>query len=174
MSDAGYLSGMHRKLWLRLREVGVTIEMMTITETLIAEHRVFTEVFDQIESFLPKLTTLAEVKLLARLAEGMLQGHADTENNLAYAALDHVLKDKGHLDRLHQDHQEIDENLRRVQTARDFDKARRLLKSAIIASRKHFQREEQSIFPLIERVLRQDTLAELASAHFQQRLASAA
>jgi hemerythrin-like domain-containing protein len=147
--------------------------MITITDTLVAEHRVFADVFDQIESFLPKLTTLAEVKLLARLVEGMLRGHAETEKNLAYAALDHVLKDKGHIDRLHQEHHEIDASLGRAQAARNFEKARRLLKATIIASREHFKHEEQRVFPLIERVLQRDTLLELGNARLQHFVASA-
>jgi hemerythrin-like domain-containing protein len=141
--------------------------MIAITEILSAEHRVFTELFDQIEGLLPKLTTLPEVKLLTTLVEGLLQGHADAERNLAYVALDHALKDRGRLDRLHQDHEEIDASLKRAQTAHSFEEARRLLKTSISASREHFRREEGSIFPLLERVLRPETLATLGTARVQ-------
>jgi hemerythrin-like domain-containing protein len=141
--------------------------MIAITEVLSAEHRVFTELFDQIEGLLPNLTTLPEVKLLTTLVERLLQGHADAERNLAYLALDHALKDRGRLDRLHQDHEEIDASLKRAQTTRNFEEARRLLRASISTSREHFRREERSVFPLLERVLRPETLAALGTARVQ-------
>jgi hemerythrin-like domain-containing protein len=137
---------------------------MKITEILVAEHRVMLSVFDQIERTLPALTTTAETRILAQIVEGMLAGHAQAETELAYLALDHVLEDKGQLDRLHEEHQEIDASLQEVHAAGGCTEARRLLAAAIIASRKHFLFEEQWVFPLLERVLREDTLNELTSA----------
>ena len=134
---------------------------MKITEALVAEHKIFLSVFDQIESVLPSLATPSEVRTMAKIVEGLLQGHAETETNLAYLALDHVLQDKGGLQRMHQDHHEIDDRLKRVHTAGTCAQARRLLKEALLASREHFRLEERSIFPLLEKVLHKDTLSEL-------------
>lgn len=144
--------------------------MLTIIEALKVEHSVFVTVFDQIDSLLPELRTLAEVKNLAALVEGLLQGHADTEENLAYAALDHVLQDQGMLSRLYQDHQEIDGHLLKVKSARNLAAARRLLHAALLASRRHFRHEEQSIFPLIENMFQSGTLAELGRTCMDQHL----
>ena len=143
--------------------------MSSITETLIAEHGVFTDLFTHIEGLLPDLKTLAEVRLLATLVERLLQSHAEAEGNLAYLALDHVLEDKGHIDRLHQDHQEIDASLARAQTSPSLEEARRLLRTAIAASREHFRREERSVFPLLEQALEAETLAALGAARVQHR-----
>jgi hypothetical protein len=63
----------------------------------------------------------------------------------------------------------MDAGLRRVQRERDFEKARRLLKAAIVASREHFHHEEQSVFPLIESVLQPATLVQLEHARMRQR-----
>src|ERR1039458_839528 len=68
---------------------------MKITEALVAEHKIFLSVFDQIVRALPSFTTPAEVSTMARIVEGLLAGHAETETNLAYLALDHVLADNG-------------------------------------------------------------------------------
>lgn len=138
--------------------------MISITDALVAEHRVFTKLFDEIDSLLPKLTAIAEVRLLTSLVERLLHGHAETETNLAYVALDHALKERGHLDRLHEDHEEIDASLAAARTAPGFEEARRLLRRAIAASRDHFAREEQSVFPLLERTLRRETLTVLGAA----------
>jgi hemerythrin-like domain-containing protein len=147
--------------------------MMTITEVLITEHVVFLSAFGQIERVLPKLKRLEEVKMLAGLVEALLQDHADAETNLAFVALDHALHQKGQLDRLHQDHDEIDDRLRKVKTTTKLSDARRLLKAALLATRKHFHREELTIFPLIEKVLQKETLTELGRVWMQLHLARA-
>ena len=146
---------------------------MKITEALVAEHTIFLSVFDQIERVLPSLATPAEVRTMASIVEGLLEGHAKTETNLAYLALDHVLEHNGELKRMHQDHHEIDDRLRKVRTANTCAEARRLLKTAIVASREHFRGEERSVFPLLEKVLRQETLTELGKSWLQRQAAPA-
>jgi len=111
--------------------------------------------------------------MLAGLVEALLQDHGDAETNLAFVALDHALDQKGRLDRLHEDHDEIDDHLRQVKTAATLPEAQRLLTAALLASRKHFRREELTVFPLIEKVLQQETLAKLGRVWMQQHLARA-
>lgn len=147
--------------------------MVNITEVLTTEHAVFLTVFDQIERALPKLKRLEEAKMLAGLVEALLQDHGDAETNLAFVALDHALDQKGQLNRLHQDHDEIDDRLRRVKTVTKLPDARRLLKAALLASRQHFRREERTIFPLIEKMLQKETLAELGKVRIELHLARA-
>ena len=142
---------------------------MKITEALIAEHTIFLGVFDQIERVLPSLTTPAEVRTMASIVEGLLEGHAQTETNLAYLTLDHVLADNGELKRMHQDHHEIDDRLREVHTANTCAKARRLLKLAITSTREHFRGEERSVFPLLDKVLHKETLTELGQSWLQRQ-----
>lgn len=142
---------------------------MKITEALVAEHTIFLSVFDQIERVLPSLTTPAEVGTMARIVEGLLEGHAKTETNLAYLALDHVLEHNGELKRMHQDHHEIDDRLRKVHTANTCAEARRLLKMAITASREHFQGEERSVFPLLEKAMHAETLTALGKTWMQRQ-----
>ena len=144
---------------------------MKITETLVAEHNIFLGVFDQIERVLPSLATPAEVRTMASIVGGLLEGHAKTETDLAYVALDHALEHNGELKRMHQDHHEIDDRLRKVHTANTCAEARRLLKTAITASREHFRAEERSVFPLLEKVLQQETLTELGKSWMQRRAA---
>ena len=141
---------------------------MKITEILVAEHRIFLSVFDQIERALSGVTTLTEARKLARLVEGMLESHAGTETELAYLALDHVLQDKDQLDRLHEEHHEIDTSLHLVHLAGDVARARLMLQTTLEASRRHFAFEEQSVFPLIESALQSETLAGLAATWMQR------
>jgi hemerythrin-like domain-containing protein len=48
-------------------------------------------------------------------------------------------------------------------------KARRLLKAAITATREHFRGEERSVFPLLEKVLQEETLTKLGQSWMLQR-----
>ena len=146
---------------------------MKITEALVAEHNIFLSVFDQIERVLPSLTTPAEVRTMARIVEGLLEGHAQTETNLAYLALDHVMANNGDLKRMHQDHHEIDDRLQKVHTANTCAEARRLLKLVITSTREHFRGEERSVFPLLEEALQEETLTELGQSWLRRQTAPA-
>jgi len=136
--------------------------METITKTLIMEHAVFRKVFEQVERLLACTQSPLEVQLLASLVEGLLQGHGETETNLAYSALDHALADKGSLDRLYEDHHEIDDHFKRIHRATDVAEAQRLLEKALAATREHFRREEKSVFPMLDQTLQPHTLRTLA------------
>jgi hemerythrin-like domain-containing protein len=144
---------------------------MKITEALAAEHTIFLSVFEQIERVLPNLATPAEVQTMASIVQRLLEGHAKTETDLAYLALDHVLEHNGEMKRMHQEHHEIDDRLRKVHTARTCAEARRLLKAAILATREHFRGEERSVFPLLERSLREETLSALGKTWMQREAA---
>ena len=144
---------------------------MKITEALLAEHVVFHNVFDHIEHVLPRLKTLAEVKSLARLMEGLLQVHSKTEEELVFAPLDHCLEQMGQRDTFLEEHKEIDSSLEAVHQARRLLEARRLLIAAVLASRKHFDHEERIVFPLAEKVLKRETLARLGKTWMEQHKA---
>jgi hemerythrin-like domain-containing protein len=126
--------------------------MKTIIDSLVTEHVVLRQLFDEIDRVLPGVRTVAEARLLARLVEGVLSRHADLEQNLAFAALDHALAQKGELKRLYQDHHEIDAQLGQAAQAREKPEAVRLLKAGLKASRAHFRREETTVFPLFEKL----------------------
>jgi hemerythrin-like domain-containing protein len=135
--------------------------MQSITKTLIMEHEVYCKVFEQIERVLSGTHSTTEVQLLASVVEGLLAGHGETETNLAYAALDHALADRGALKQLYQDHREIDDHFKRIHLETNPAEALHLLKKALKATREHFRREEKTVFPLLEKTLRPDTLLTL-------------
>ena len=99
----------------------------------------------------------------------MLRGHGETEQDLAYGPLDHLLKEKKQLSRLFSDHREMDSRMKEVQNTNDAARARRLLEAAMVMSREHFRYEEQTLFPLVEKVLKHDSLEKLGEAYTQKR-----
>jgi hemerythrin-like domain-containing protein len=142
---------------------------MKITEALVTEHAVFLGVFEQIERALDGCATLSQIRTMAGIVERLLRPHAESESNLAYAALDQALAERGLLDRLYQDHDEIDAGFRNVRRARTCAEGRRLLEASLRAAREHFLYEERHIFPLLEQWLQGESLTELGRAWHEQR-----
>ena len=143
---------------------------MKITEALFAEHLVFHNIFDHLETTVPKLKTLAEIKSLAALVESTLKAHSRTEDELFIGPLEHCFEQIGHCQTFHKEHQEIDWHLKLAQKATQLKPARKWLLAAVASSRKHFDKEERIIFPLAERVLKAKTLTSLCQAWKEQRV----
>jgi hemerythrin-like domain-containing protein len=142
---------------------------MKITEILFAEHQVFHNLFDYIEVTLSRSKSLAEVKLVAALMEAMLEAHSRTEDELFIGPLEHCFEQIGHRETFHQEHDEIEGNLKQARKAKQLKSARKLVLAAVVASRKHFDKEERIVFPLAERVLNAKTLSSLGKTWTEQR-----
>jgi hemerythrin-like domain-containing protein len=143
--------------------------MIPITRVLAAEHKMFCAVFDQIEQTLPQAQRLDQLRGLSRFVEELLRSHAGAEEDLVLLAVDHGPEHKRRCHRFHQEHQEIDGRITRVQTAKDIAQARGLLQAAMLASRKHFEHEERVIFPLIERLTKHETLTKMGALWLRRR-----
>lgn len=123
----------------------------------------FRSLFEQIERDLPKLS-LAEIKRIAAIVEGMIHRHGEQERDVALAALNHVLAEKGQLEKLQLEHHELNGALQCIQSAKEAAEGRRLLEAGLQATRQHFEHEEQAIFPSIEKVLGTKVLTALGQA----------
>jgi hemerythrin superfamily protein len=132
--------------------------MLTITEALIAEHRQFCALFDQIEQGLPAAGSAADVQALARRIEKLLRTHAAAEEDLVLLVLENAVGARQRCKRLYTDHQEIDIRLTDVFKVKETGRAAALLREAIRRSRRHFKHEEEVVFPLIEDVSGQENL----------------
>lgn len=146
---------------------------MKITEALVAEHLVFHNLFDYVESVAPGLKTLAEVKSLAALTAAMLAAHTRTEDELLIAPLEPSFEQLGQRQTFHDEHHLIDQNLALVQKARALKEARHLLLTTVVLARNHFDKEERIVFPMAEKILKTKTLTELGRTWLDQRKAAA-
>ena len=145
---------------------------MKITEVLMAEHAGFHNLFDYVESALPRLNTLAEVKSLAALVDKVMSPHSKTEDDLLIRPLEHCFAQIGQNEMFHHEHELIEEALAGVRKARTLKTARRTLLGVIAAARAHFDKEERIVFPMAERVLKAKTLAELGNQWMKRREAA--
>ena len=167
-----YAWGVHPIVEMELAST-ITVSAMKITEAIAAEHEILLSRFAEVERVLPRLKSRAEVGAIAAMVEGLLVDHADLETDLAFVPVDRALCDDGRLTRLAQAHQEIDDRLRRVRRAATCDEARRLFLAALAASREHFQDEERSLFPLMERALKARALIALGKSFQESRRVAA-
>jgi hemerythrin-like domain-containing protein len=142
---------------------------MKITDVLRAEHAVFHNLFDHIESVLPRTRTLPEVKSLATIVEKLTAPHSRTEDELFIDPLEHCFDQIGQKETFHHEHQMIEAMLAQVHQARDLKSAKNLLVNAVTASRKHFDKEERIVFPLAENILKPKTLSELGEVWLKRR-----
>jgi hemerythrin-like domain-containing protein len=142
---------------------------MKITEALLAEHVVFHNLFDHIESTLPKLKTLAEVHALAGVLEATLEAHSQVEDQLLIEPLEHCLAQISQQETFHDEHEEIDAQLKGALRSRNLKTARRLLQNVVVASRNHFDKEERLVFPMAEKALNTRTLTTLGETWMRQR-----
>jgi hemerythrin-like domain-containing protein len=142
---------------------------MKITEILMAEHAVFHNLFDHIETTVPRLKTLAELKSLAAVMSKLTAPHSHTEDELFIDPLEHCFDQLGQKETFHHEHDLIEQAMEKVQKAKDLKTAKRLLLGAIAASRNHFDKEERIVFPMAERILKARTLNELGAQWLKQR-----
>lgn len=144
---------------------------MKITDILRAEHSVFHNLFDHIETTAPQLRTLAEVKSVAVLIDKVMAPHSHTEDELFINPLEHCFDQIGQKETFHHEHEQIEAMLVQVTKARTLKEAKRLLLAVIAASRKHFEKEERIVFPMAERILKAKTLTELGDEWLNRRAA---
>jgi hemerythrin-like domain-containing protein len=140
-----------------------------ITDVLRAEHAVFHNLFDHIETVLPDIRTLGEVKVLTTVVEKLLAPHSKTEDDLFIEPLEHYFDQIGQNELFHEEHKLIDAELAKIQKAPDVAAAKKLLLSAVAHARDHFDKEERIVFPMAEQVLKIKTLSELGEAWLRRR-----
>ena len=142
---------------------------MKITDVLRAEHAVFHNLFDHIETAAPRVKNLAELKGLAILVEKLHGPHSQTEDDLFIEPLEPYFDQMGQKETFHDEHEHIEAALAAVQKARTLKDAKKILLNAIAASRKHFDKEERIVFPLAERILKAKTLNQLGEEWLLRR-----
>ncbi len=142
---------------------------MKITEILMAEHAVFHNLFDHIETVAPRLRTLAEVKALTAVVEKLHEPHSKTEDDLFIEPLEHCFEQLGQSETFHAEHKQIEATLGKVHRAKTVKDAKKILLGAMAACRKHFDKEERIVFPLAERVLKAKTLSDLGAQWLKKR-----
>ena len=142
---------------------------MTMITALIEDHRAMCAEFARIEQVLPGLEQSAAVKELAQHVEELLRKHAAAEEDFFLLVLGRHPEHKHAIGGVYREHQEIDGRLLNASATSEIVQARQWLREAMDLSRRHFQHEEATVFPLIERVSEHATLSKLGRIWRQRR-----
>jgi hemerythrin-like domain-containing protein len=87
--------------------------------------------------------------------------------------LEHCFDQIGQKETFHDEHEMIEAMHAKIQKAHDVKSAKKLLLGAVVASRKHFDKEERIVFPMAERILTANTLSNLGETWLRRRKVSA-
>ena len=139
------------------------LTMLPITAALTAEHKMFRDIFDQMERKLPGLRAATEVKELGQQLEDMLRRHAETEDDLLLMAQSADPEFKNRFAKCHRDHNEVSAEYMQLCATQPLTKAKALFKEGMKHTRKHIEYEERFIFPLIEKVVAPQILTRMGS-----------
>ena len=90
---------------------------MKITQSLLAEHVVFHNMFDYLEHAMPSFRTLGEIRTLSSFLESMLRVHSLMEDELLIEPLEACLCQLAQHENFHEEHEAIEESHRLVSVA---------------------------------------------------------
>ena len=143
---------------------------MKLTDALIGEHSAFYTLFDAIEEIATRESAMAIILGATAILEAMVDSHATLEDELLFTALEpHLGKHDGPLAIMRAEHEEMKRLLWQIEDAVDADEAILLVEEALSAARRHFQKEEQVLFPMARRLLGDEELTRLGSAWAEAR-----
>ena len=145
---------------------------MRITDAFLGEHGVFYAQFDWAEALIEQSPALSEIKTASALIAAALIPHAQLENELLFAAMEHQRGPVGPTLVMRIEHDEIEQLLDQVARASDPPRAAHLLGDAIHQARAHFAKEEQVAFPLADDLLGEARLRELGAIWADRRAVS--
>ncbi len=143
---------------------------MKLTDALIGEHGAYYTLFNEIEEIATRESAVAIILGATAVLEAMVDSHATLEDELLFTALErHPGKHEGPLAIMRAEHEEMKRMLWHIEDTVDGEEAIVLVKEALSAARRHFQKEEQVLFPMAQRLLGDEELTRLGSAWAEDR-----
>lgn len=143
---------------------------LKLTDALLGEHGIFHALFDLVEEMAGRDEPVVQIRAATTVLAAMVDRHATLEEDLLFHALEPRLgRDAGPLAVMWAEHEEMAKRLTEIESADGLGRAVDLIETALNLARSHFQKEEQVLFPLAERLLDRDTLIDLGRAWAERR-----
>ena len=137
---------------------------MKLTDAFLGEHGAFNALFSTIERLADTSGDLAQIEgALAALA-AEVSSHAALEEELLFSALEPLLEDDALITEMRAEHREIRAGLERIEAAQNIQQAVDAVRLTFAVARRHFQKEEEVLYPLAQRVLDEEALTRLGEA----------
>lgn len=142
---------------------------MKITQGLLGEHALSYALFDQVEAIAEDAKSLGEIATVESLLSSAVLSHAALEDEVLFPALVERGQAEGPLDVMRAEHKEIELLAIAVRSSLTLEEARETLFRLLDVLREHFEKEERVLFPMCERLLGDDKLAELGELWARRR-----
>ncbi len=137
---------------------------MKLTDALLGEHSAFYMLFDQVEEIVTIEGAMAQIRGAMTVLAAMVDSHATLEEELLFTALEpHPGMHEGPLAQMRAEHEEMERLLGQIEEAEDMTQAAAGVAEALSAARSHFQKEEQVLFPMAQRLLGDEVLTRLGN-----------
>ncbi|MBI5822085.1 MAG: hypothetical protein HZA88_24190 [Verrucomicrobia bacterium] len=137
---------------------------MKVTDVLVSHHAFLRGMFVAMEHALERVETVEEVRVVARVAEGLLRGHTEAEESLLFRSLDALLTEQGKTSQFYMQHKEHTALLKQAQTARSASEGRSDLLLAFRILRAHFHEEERLVLRVAQTAFQPESLETLGKA----------
>lgn len=135
---------------------------MKLTDALLGEHGVLVDMLGELDGLTSRAESAHEVAVAVEVPAAALLQHAKVEDELLFPALEAVAGKQGITTAMRAEHVEIDALVARVRSASSLEECLRALDELLEKTREHFEKEEQILFPMIEREIGDTRLEALA------------
>ncbi len=137
---------------------------MKLIDALLGEHGAFNALFDSIEKLAESGGVLAQIESATTILAAELDSHATFEEKLLFPALEPHLASNNLIAELCSEHRVIQDGLERIQDAQEIREAVDAMHQTLVVARRHFRREEESLYSVARRVLDDETQSHLGEA----------
>jgi len=124
---------------------------MDVTDALLGEHGVFYLLIEQLDDAVERLETVPELRAAAAPLAISLIAHARIEEDVIFGRLEKTIGLQGPLHCLQDDHNSMDQELRKLFSIADVASLKAAIKAILETARGHFAKEEQVLFPVARR-----------------------
>lgn len=142
---------------------------MKITEGLLGEHALSYALFEHVEAAAEDAGNLTEIFAVGRVLSRAVASHMKLEHEVLFPALVEGGHTNGALDVMRADHKEIELLAGAVAESTTLEEGRGVLLRLVATLREHFEKEEQFLFPICERMLGDQKLSELGADWAKRR-----
>ncbi len=137
---------------------------MKLTDALLGEHGAFNALFSTIETLADTSGDLAQIEGALAVLAAEVGSHAGIEEELLFPALEPYLENDELIAEMRAEHREIQAGLERIEDAQNIQQAVDAVRLTLAVARRHFQKEEELLYPLAQRMLDEAAQTRLGEA----------
>ncbi len=134
---------------------------MKLTDALLGEHGAFNALFNTIETLADTSGDVAQIEAALAALAAEVSSHAALEEELLFPALEPLLEDDELITEMRAEHREIRAGLERIEDAQNLQQAVDAVRLTFAVARRHFQKEEEVLYPLAGRLLDEEAQTRL-------------